>query len=83
MLKENNRLWSETLWQACDVIAEMWLQILHGLTLRIPATSTVAIVGGSGWGKSTIMQLLQRLYTPNNGKVSRCNEKQEFPQGWF
>ena len=64
--------WPRNIYEICTANVKISLfisQILHGLTLYIPATSTVAIVGGSGCGKSTIMQLLQRLYTPNSGKV--------------
>ncbi|KAF1850312.1 ABC multidrug transporter-like protein [Cucurbitaria berberidis CBS 394.84] len=38
------------------------VKILHGLSLRIPAGKTTAIVGPSGSGKSTIMALIQRWY---------------------
>ena len=64
--------WLRYMYGSCIWKVEISLsiaQVLHGLSLRIPATSTVAIVGSSGCGKSTIMQLLQRLYTPNCGKV--------------
>ena len=30
---------------------------------------TIAIVGPSGNGKSTILQLIQKFYAPNNGQV--------------
>jgi ATP-binding cassette, subfamily B, bacterial len=43
---------------------------LDGLDLAIPAGSRVAIVGRSGAGKSTIMNLLLRLYDPSVGKVT-------------
>ena len=46
--------------------------VLRGLSLIVPANQTVAIVGLSGCGKSTIIQLLQRFYDPcnANGSVS-------------
>jgi ATP-binding cassette subfamily B protein len=44
-------------------------QILHDLTLRIPAGSHVAIVGPSGSGKSTIVNLLLRFWDPQRGRV--------------
>ena len=44
-------------------------QILGGLNLVIEPNQTVALVGPSGNGKSTILQLLQQLYTPTSGKV--------------
>ena len=45
-------------------------QVLKGLDLEIPAGKTVAIVGASGAGKSTIIQLLMRLYDPTHGEVT-------------
>ena len=44
-------------------------QILGGLNLVIEPNQTVALVGPSGNGKSTILQLIQQLYTPTSGKV--------------
>jgi len=44
--------------------------ILKGVTLEIPAGKTVAIVGSSGSGKSTVLSLLVRLYDPNKGYVA-------------
>jgi ATP-binding cassette subfamily B protein len=43
---------------------------LHGLTLAITPGETVAIVGASGAGKSTIFSLILRFYDPQRGKVS-------------
>ena len=43
--------------------------ILKGLDLDIPAGKTVALVGHSGCGKSTIMGLLQRFYDPCGGSI--------------
>ncbi|MBI3727421.1 MAG: ATP-binding cassette domain-containing protein [Burkholderiales bacterium] len=43
--------------------------ILRGVDIEIPAGKTVAIVGGSGSGKSTVLSLLMRLYDPNKGKI--------------
>jgi ATP-binding cassette subfamily B (MDR/TAP) protein 7 len=40
--------------------------ILNGLSLDIPRGKTVAIVGASGSGKSTILRLLYRFYDPSN-----------------
>jgi ATP-binding cassette subfamily B (MDR/TAP) protein 1 len=45
------------------------LQILDGLSLTIKNGQTVALVGGSGCGKSTVIQLLQRFYDPLAGAV--------------
>jgi ATP-binding cassette subfamily B (MDR/TAP) protein 1 len=45
------------------------LQILNGLSLTIKKGQTVALVGESGCGKSTVIQLLQRFYDPLKGAV--------------
>ena len=42
---------------------------LRDLTIRIPGGSRVALVGGPGGGKSTILKLLLRLYDPTDGEV--------------
>ncbi|GLE08449.1 hypothetical protein PINS_up019632 [Pythium insidiosum] len=43
--------------------------ILRGLDVHIPAGQTVAFVGPSGGGKSTIVSLLERFYDPQQGAV--------------
>jgi len=42
---------------------------LEGLSLRIAAGETVALVGETGAGKSTVMKLLARFYDPDEGRV--------------
>jgi ATP-binding cassette, subfamily B (MDR/TAP), member 1 len=44
-------------------------EILKGLSIDIPAGKTVAFVGPSGGGKSTIVKLLERFYDPVEGSV--------------
>uniref|UniRef100_A0A8C6GQA9 P-type phospholipid transporter n=1 Tax=Mus spicilegus TaxID=10103 RepID=A0A8C6GQA9_MUSSI len=46
------------------------VQILKGLNLKVKSGQTVALVGNSGCGKSTTVQLMQRLYDPLEGMVS-------------
>jgi ABC-type multidrug transport system fused ATPase/permease subunit len=46
------------------------VEILHSLDLSIPAAQTVALVGPTGAGKSTIARLLARLYDPTEGEVT-------------
>ncbi|KAK2488631.1 hypothetical protein MC885_007996 [Smutsia gigantea] len=46
------------------------VKILKGLNLKVQSGQTVALVGNSGCGKSTTVQLLQRLYDPTEGMVS-------------
>ncbi len=43
--------------------------ILDHISLHVPAGKTVALVGVSGAGKSTIFQLLLRFYDPDSGTV--------------
>lgn len=45
-------------------------QVLHGLDLEVTRGQTVAIVGPTGAGKSTIVKLLCRFYDPSGGKVT-------------
>lgn len=47
----------------------LYIQVLQGFSLHIKAGECVALVGSSGCGKSTILQLLQRLYEPHLGTV--------------
>ncbi|KAM3722304.1 Iron-sulfur clusters transporter ABCB7 [Dirofilaria immitis] len=49
--------------------------ILKGLSLDIPSGKKVAIVGGSGSGKSTIIRLLYRLFDPENGEICINDQK--------
>ncbi|CCQ74893.1 ABC transporter ATP-binding protein [Magnetospira sp. QH-2] len=42
---------------------------LDGLSLEVPAGSTVALVGPSGAGKSTVLNLIPRFYDLNSGRV--------------
>ncbi|XP_011684594.1 PREDICTED: multidrug resistance protein homolog 49 isoform X2 [Wasmannia auropunctata] len=45
------------------------VQVLDALNLQINRGETVALVGESGCGKSTCLQLVQRLYDPLDGQV--------------
>ncbi len=44
--------------------------VLPGLTLRVPAGQTVALVGTTGAGKTTIAKLIARFYDPTSGSVT-------------
>ncbi len=43
---------------------------LNNINLEIPAGKTIALVGHSGGGKSTIMNMILRFYDPNSGKIT-------------
>ena len=45
-------------------------EVLHGISLDIPAGTTVALVGHTGAGKSTIAKLLARFYDPQQGAIT-------------
>jgi ATP-binding cassette subfamily B protein len=44
--------------------------VLTDLSLHIPAAQTIALVGTTGAGKSTLAKLIARFYDPNQGTVS-------------
>ena len=46
------------------------MQVLKGVSLTIPSGKKVALVGQSGAGKSTIMQLLLQFHRPDSGVIS-------------
>ncbi|MGW1023945.1 ABC transporter ATP-binding protein [Streptomyces sp. NPDC002577] len=45
-------------------------EALSGVTLHIPAGQTVAFVGETGAGKSTLVKLVARFYDPTDGRVT-------------
>ena len=45
------------------------VEVLKGVSLEIPAGQKVALVGQSGAGKSTIMQLLLQFHFPTSGEI--------------
>ena len=46
------------------------IQALHNFSLHIPAKSSIAILGKTGAGKSTLIQLLERMYEVEDGVLS-------------
>ncbi|XP_068114235.1 ATP-dependent translocase ABCB1-like [Hyperolius riggenbachi] len=45
------------------------VQVLQGLNIKVSKGQTLALVGSSGCGKSTSIQLLERFYDPVDGRV--------------
>ncbi|GMH09836.1 hypothetical protein Nepgr_011677 [Nepenthes gracilis] len=45
------------------------VNILNNFSLKVPAGKTIALVGSSGSGKSTVVSLIERFYDPTAGQV--------------
>ncbi|MFE9929579.1 ABC transporter ATP-binding protein [Streptomyces sp. NPDC005533] len=45
-------------------------EALAGISLRIPAGQTVAFVGETGAGKSTLVKMVARFYDPTSGRIT-------------
>lgn len=43
--------------------------VLRNINIKVPANSTIALVGPTGAGKSTLVSLLARFYDPDEGEV--------------
>jgi ABC-type multidrug transport system fused ATPase/permease subunit len=48
--------------------------VIKGATIKVAKNKTVALVGSSGCGKSTIIQLIERFYDPIGGMVRYGNQ---------
>lgn len=46
------------------------IEVLKGVSFKAETGSQVAIVGGSGGGKSTIASMIMRFYDPNSGEIT-------------
>ena len=55
--------------EAVDFGYEGGRQVLHGIDLDVEPGQTVALVGGTGAGKTTLVNLIPRLYDPTAGRV--------------
>ena len=53
-----------------DLLLLVLRQVFTDFSLRVEAGSTLALVGQSGSGKSTIVAILERFYEPQSGQVS-------------
>jgi phospholipid/cholesterol/gamma-HCH transport system ATP-binding protein len=48
--------------------------VLHGVTLNIPRGKVVAIMGGSGCGKTTLLRLIGGQLKPKRGSIQVCGQ---------
>ena len=53
----------------CFSYPESEKQVLHNINLEVPIGTTIALVGESGGGKSTLMDLLARFFQPSSGQI--------------
>jgi branched-chain amino acid transport system ATP-binding protein len=54
-----------------EVVYNHTVQVLRGLSLRVPQGSIVALLGSNGAGKSTTLKAISRLLQLQNGQVTR------------
>ena len=50
------------------------LEVIHDLSLEIPANKTVVLIGPSGCGKSTLLRLMIGLLQPESGRITLFGE---------
>lgn len=48
--------------------------VLHNITLHVQQGETVALVGTTGAGKTTLISLLARFYDPDTGSITLCGQ---------
>ncbi len=64
------RVRGEIVLEGIDFAYRPGAPVLRGIDLRIPANSSLALVGPSGTGKTTLASLLLRFYDPARGRVT-------------
>jgi ATP-binding cassette, subfamily B, bacterial len=63
------RLKGEIIFDHVSFHYEPGIEVLHEINLRVPAGATTALVGPTGAGKSTIVNLIARFYDVNAGQI--------------
>lgn len=53
------------------------VKVLKGVNMKVEPGQTVALVGQSGCGKSTVISLLQRFYDPESGEIVSINSRND------
>jgi ATP-binding cassette, subfamily B, bacterial len=66
---EPETLWGDIEFENVEFYYEPDKPVLRDLTLRIRAGETIALVGPTGAGKSTIVNLVARFYEPKKGRI--------------
>lgn len=56
-------------WFSYDAAAQSPIWVLKGVSFKVPAGSSLALVGATGSGKSTIISLLMRFYDIQKGRI--------------
>ena len=51
------------------------LEVLKGVSLRACEGDVVAIIGGSGSGKSTMLRCIAGIYQPTSGRITRRSRR--------
>jgi ABC-type oligopeptide transport system ATPase subunit len=60
------------------------VQVLQGVSLDIRAGESIALVGSSGSGKSSVIKLVERLYPPTGGEILLDGRPlAEYDDGWL
>ena len=68
--KELDRIAGHVRWEHVRFSYGTGPEVLHGIDLDVPPGTTVALVGHTGAGKSTIAKLLARFYDPTHGRIT-------------
>eukprot|EP00427_Karlodinium_veneficum_P052078 CAMPEP_0169368282 /NCGR_PEP_ID=MMETSP1017-20121227/34156_1 /TAXON_ID=342587 /ORGANISM="Karlodinium micrum, Strain CCMP2283" /LENGTH=574 /DNA_ID=CAMNT_0009466453 /DNA_START=301 /DNA_END=2026 /DNA_ORIENTATION=- len=68
--------------EAQELSSPLSVDVLRGLSFKAEAGSVIALVGPSGGGKSTTMQMIMRLYDPREGvvKIDGCDLRRIDPR---